>query len=138
MEHNGLVSERLVHLTSLFLCHFLLLYSLLDHRLRHCRLSSVSCSAASFMSFSFIYTCNAVHLFLLPLQLNCSIFRLDLLGVLGMAGAKTCFIENKILWRRIKRHGSKNTVIVVPKSITNQLITEAQGCSDSSLNTTRT
>ena len=41
--------------------------------------------------------------------------------------AKTCFIENKILWRRIERHGSKNTVIMVPKAITNQLITEVHG-----------
>ena len=41
--------------------------------------------------------------------------------------AKTCFIENKILWRRIERHGSKNTVIMVPKAITNQLIKEVHG-----------
>ena len=41
--------------------------------------------------------------------------------------AKSCYIENKILWRRIERNGSKNTVIMVPKSITNQLISEVHG-----------
>ena len=36
--------------------------------------------------------------------------------------AKECFIKKNILWRRIERNNSKNTVIVVPKSLTNQLI----------------
>ena len=41
--------------------------------------------------------------------------------------AKSCYIENKILWRRIERNGSKKTVIMVPKSITKQLIAEVHG-----------
>ena len=41
--------------------------------------------------------------------------------------SKTFFIENKILWRRIERHGAKNTVIMVPTAITEQLISEVHG-----------
>ena len=41
--------------------------------------------------------------------------------------AKTCFIENNILWKRIDRNGTKNTVKVIPKSITTKLITEVDG-----------
>ena len=41
--------------------------------------------------------------------------------------AKNCFIEKNILWKRITRNNIQNTVIVIPKSITEQLITEVHG-----------
>ena len=38
-----------------------------------------------------------------------------------------CFVEKNILWKRIVRYFTKNTVIVIPKSIISQLITEVHG-----------
>ena len=44
-----------------------------------------------------------------------------------LESVKECFIEKNILWRRIERNSTRNTVIMVPKSLTNQLTSEVHG-----------
>ena len=41
--------------------------------------------------------------------------------------AKKCFIDNKIIWKRIERHGGQHTVIILPKSLTQKLVKEVHG-----------
>jgi hypothetical protein len=39
----------------------------------------------------------------------------------------SCFIENGVLWERIKRHHGQHTGIVVPKALTERLLSEVHG-----------
>ncbi len=39
----------------------------------------------------------------------------------------SCFIENGVLWKRITRHHGQHTVIVVPKSLTERILSEVHG-----------
>jgi hypothetical protein len=39
----------------------------------------------------------------------------------------SCFIENGVLWKRIKRHHGQHTVIVVPKTLTERILSEVHG-----------
>ena len=52
----------------------------------------VSCRAAILMLFSFIQLSISVHLFFIPLQLNCSILMLDLLVWVVVVGRVLCVV----------------------------------------------
>jgi hypothetical protein len=38
-----------------------------------------------------------------------------------------CFVENNVLWKRIKRQNGQHTMIVVPKALAESLLSEVHG-----------
>jgi hypothetical protein len=39
----------------------------------------------------------------------------------------SCFFENGVFWKKITRHHGQHTVVVVPKALTEKLLTEVHG-----------